>query len=266
MGQLGKTEFVTTKGKVILSIDPDSSFVQIKMLTHTGVELLELTNTALLSLGNENASMDGMLGWLLLGGAGGKSGRAVLRAPNKDEIIVLDAASGGVRAGGGGIDGNFFLHNAAGKTTLTLSGGTGDIILQNADCAEDFDVAEAEAAEPGTVVVFDGDGRLRPAVEAYDRKVAGVVSGAGDFRPGIVLDRHPDRARRAALALMGKVFCKVDAAHGAIAVGDLLTTSPTPGHAMVASDPARAFGAVVGKALRTHREGRGLVPMLVTLK
>jgi hypothetical protein len=65
---------------------------------------------------------------------------------------------------------------------------------------------------------------------------------------------------------MGKVYCKVDATDAAIAVGDLLTTSRTPGHAMKAEDPVRAFGAVIGKALRPLSGGLGLVPVLVALQ
>ncbi len=40
----------------------------------------------------------------------------------------------------------------------------------------------------------------------------------------------------------------VDAAYGTIKVGDLLTSSPTPGHAMRADDPKP--GTIVGKALQ----------------
>jgi hypothetical protein len=35
---------------------------------------------------------------------------------------------------------------------------------------------------------------------------------------------------------------------------------------MKASDPARAFGAVIGKALHPLQEGRGLIPILVSLQ
>jgi hypothetical protein len=35
---------------------------------------------------------------------------------------------------------------------------TGDIQLINADCAEDFDIAEVELVEPGTVMVIDSEG------------------------------------------------------------------------------------------------------------
>jgi hypothetical protein len=58
----------------------------------------------------------------------------------------------------------------------------------------------------------------------------------------------------------------VDADYGAIGLGDLLTTSGTLGHAMRAADPARAFGAVVGKALGSLEQGRGLLPILVALQ
>ena len=68
------------------------------------------------------------------------------------------------------------------------------------------------------------------------------------------------------IALMGKVNCKVDAQYAAIEVGDLLTTSPTPGHAMKATDPAKAFGTVIGKALKPLKEGTGLIPILISLQ
>ena len=65
---------------------------------------------------------------------------------------------------------------------------------------------------------------------------------------------------------MGKVYCKVDASTAPLAVGDLLTTSPTAGHAMKATDPARAFGAVIGKALQPLAGGCAMVPILVALQ
>jgi hypothetical protein len=46
----------------------------------------------------------------------------------------------------------------------------------------------------------------------------------------------------------------------------MLTTSPTEGHAMKACDPARAFGAVIGKALRPLATGIGLIPILIALQ
>jgi hypothetical protein len=143
---------------------------------------------------------------------------------------------------------------------------TGDISLANADCAEDFEIAAGCSAEPGTVMVLDDESSLRDSFQAYDKRVAGVISGAGSYQPGIVLDRHKGQGNRKPVALVGKVFCKADARFGSIAVGDLLTTSPTPGYAMRADDPLKAFGAVIGKALRPLAGGQALIPILITLQ
>ncbi len=148
-----------------------------------------------------------------------------------------------------------------GKVTVNV-----DIILANADCAEEFDIAEATDVEPGTVMVLDQDGALQPSQQAYDKRVAGVISGAGTYKPGIVLDKQQSSEHRMPVALVGKVYCRVDASYASIEVGDLLTTSDTPGHAMKADDPFKAFGSVIGKALRSLQAGRGLIPILIALQ
>jgi hypothetical protein len=146
----------------------------------------------------------------------------------------------------------------------------GDILLQNADCAEDFNIAEGILVEPGSVMVLGENGALFPCGRAYDKRVAGVISGAGDYRPGIVLDRQKtgssQNVNRLPIALLGKVYCRVDAQCAAIEVGDLLTTSPTLGHAMKATDREKAFGSVIGKALRPLQGGCGLIPVLISLQ
>jgi hypothetical protein len=142
----------------------------------------------------------------------------------------------------------------------------GDVLLTGADCAEQFDVDHQERLiEPGTVLVIGADGVLRRSEEAYDTRAAGVVAGAGIYRPGIVLDRQKASPNRLLVSLVGKVFCNVDGSYGAIEVGDLLTTSLTPGHAMKAIDSRRAFGAIIGKALKPWSRGTGLIPILVAL-
>ena len=141
-----------------------------------------------------------------------------------------------------------------------------DIILENADCAEDFDIAGLEKVDPGTVMVIDSEGSLRECDRAYDKCVAGVISGAGKYKPAIVLDKQKSSKNRMPIALMGKVYCKVDASYGVIEVGDLLTTSPTLGHAMKANDPMKAFGSVIAKALQPLASGEGLIPILIALQ
>ena len=158
---------------------------------------------------------------------------------------------------------------------------TGDIRLINAgDCAEDFDLAEGCEAighdpdtlsprskvEPGTVMVLDDNGAIRPSTDPYDKRVAGVVPGAGAYKSGIILDRRTSSRRRIPVALLGKVYCNVDADQQPIRVGDLLTTSPRPGYAMKACDPVNAFGAVLGKALCSLSSGQAQIPILVTLQ
>lgn len=208
-------------------------------------------------------------------GRKGQGGSVILfpstinKADTSDKASVfLDGENGNITLGGkmSETDGDIFIKNKNGDTTIHLDGDAGDIILNSADCAEEFDVSDPEKIEPGTVMVLDGEGKLQPSTQAYDKKVTGVVSGAGEYKPGIVLDRKRSQKDRVPVALMGKVYCKVDAQYSAIEVGDLLTTSPTPGHAMKANDPLKAFGTVIGKAMRTLESGQGLIPMLIALQ
>ena len=192
---------------------------------------------------------------------------------NPDRATVqLNAQRAELRVGNKGKAGHIFLFAAdgnPGKTTtasIHLDGSNGDIILQNGDAAEDFDIEESDNVDPGTVVVIGEDTRLRGCRQSYDRRVAGVIAGAGDSRPGLLLGRKVSSKKRLPVALVGRVFCKVDAQYGAIHLGDLLTTSPTAGHAMKASDSGRAFGAVLGKAMGSLQHGQGLLPVLVALQ
>ena len=64
------------------------------------------------------------------------------------------------------------------------------MVLNNADCAEDFDIAESAGSEPGTVMVIEEEGKLKPSNMAYDKRVIGVISGALNYKPGLVLDKR----------------------------------------------------------------------------
>jgi hypothetical protein len=161
------------------------------------------------------------------------------------------------------------IHGKGGRLAGLFEGDvevTGDIRLANADCAEEFDVVDGDDAEPGTVMVLTDEGTLRRSDQPHDKRVAGVISGAGEYKPGLILDKRQTAHARQPVALLGKVYCKVDAQYAAVQVGDLLTTSATPGHAMKAGDPLLAFGAVIGKALRPLAAGQGLIPILIALQ
>ena len=111
-------------------------------------------------------------------------------------------------------------------------------------------------------------GNLVLASESYDHKVAGVISGANDLDPALVMDKEGQNGEgfRVNVALTGHVWCWADASYGPITPGDLLTTSDTPGHAMTVAEFGRAKGAVLGKAMSSLDSGRGLVLILVGLQ
>ncbi len=220
---------------------------------------------------NASIHMDGN-GANIFAGGQGADGDLVLRSTTGQDRIRLDAGGGNAWLGGNGADGDLVIFPSSGdnttlsQATIHLNGDSGDIILQNADCAEDFEVEDCADAEPGTVMIIGDELKLRKSDQAYDKRVAGVVAGAGEYRPGIVLGRRKGLINQLPLALVGRIFCKVDAEQSPISVGDLLTSSPVPGHAMKAQDQMRAFGSVIGKALGNIKSGQGMIPVLVALQ
>ncbi len=168
-------------------------------------------------------------------------------------------------------------------------------LIQSSSCdlAETFLGPDLEA---GTVAVLDprNPESVIASTEAYQATVVGVVSTS----PGVLLNgptagfnEHVDeiKAVRAQLAvnpsdeglaarkneleamrdgwerghvpvaLVGRVPVKVDGSYGAIHAGDALTTSPTPGHAMV----LREAGPILGVALADYAGGAGTVLVLL---
>jgi hypothetical protein len=145
--------------------------------------------------------------------------------------------------------------------SLQITGGS--------DIAEPFEITGAESIKPGMVASIDPrhPGRLLISGKAYDRTVAGIVSGANGLNPGLTLKQKGITVDGTfPVALTGRVYCWADASNGPIQPGDLLTTSHTPGHAMKVTDYARAKGSIIGKAMTSLKTGRGLVLVLVTLQ
>jgi hypothetical protein len=177
--------------------------------------------------------------------------------------------------------GELKIYNAAGSATLVLDGhynsaGTSRIttdaleITGGADLSEQFDIGDGDSpVEPGMVVSIDPrrPGHLALCDRSYDRRVAGVISGAGGVRTGMLMGQSGSLADgELPVALAGRVYVWADASEGAIEPGDLLTTSDNPGHAMRVDDYSRAGGAILGKAMTGLSEGRGLVLVLVSLQ
>lgn len=181
--------------------------------------------------------------------------------------VVMDTNE--IMARNNGAAASLTLNNDGGDVIIAPQGEARVRVLQitGADLAEKFPASES--AEPGLLMEIDPTqpGKLRIARGAYNRRVAGVVSGAGDLPAGAILGNLPASENGPAIALSGRVWAWCDAATGAIQPGDMLTTAETPGHAMKVQSTDRAHGAVIGKAMTglPARE-KGLVLVLVNLQ
>src|SRR6266446_5414742 len=148
---------------------------------------------------------------------------------NMENADVLLNTNGGVERMRVTSAGNVGIGTGAPAARLHVAG---DVQVDGNLAAKYQDVAEwvptPTPLPPGVVVVVDPHGRNRvlAASGAYDTRVAGVVSS----RPGLLLgEGGNDKVK---VAHSGRVRVKVDASYGPVAVGDLLVTSPTAGHAM----------------------------------
>jgi hypothetical protein len=201
--------------------------------------------------------------------------------------VVGEASDGiGVQGNGYEIGGRFEASHPSGSGLIATGGATGfaakfdgnvqirdrdthEVALElgkGLDYAEGFDVSDAEALEPGTVLVIDPQtpGELTRSRHSYDTRVAGIIAGANGLGSGVRLGAG---AFDHDVALAGRVYCKVDATRAGIEPGDLLTTSDLPGFAMKATDADRAPGATLGKAMEPLAEGTtGQILVLVTLQ
>jgi hypothetical protein len=179
-------------------------------------------------------------------------------------LVAVNKGTGDIIKGFSGATGGDMVFRVEnnGKTSVSVLQITG-----GADLSEQFDVQQAGAEiRPGLVVCIDPDnpGKLVVSAKAYDRTVAGIISGAGGVQPGMMMGQRDSAADGAhPVALTGRVYVWADASHGPIQPGDLLTTSDVPGHAMKVTDYERSRGATLGKAMTRLAEGSGLVLMLV---
>jgi hypothetical protein len=206
-----------------------------------------------------------------------------------NELISLRVDAPVLSLGGGSVVNNASALKVGGAPTgatnnyaLWVAGGltrldgylrvAGNVQVDGNIAAKYQDVAEwvpsAQALEDGTVTIIDnrGPNRVVKSDKPYDTHVAGVVSA----QPGVLLGEAG--ADKTKLAHSGRVKVKVDARYGAIAIGDLLVTSATPGYAMrskpisVAGTEIHRPGTIIGKALEPLGTGQGEILVLLTLQ
>ena len=165
--------------------------------------------------------------------------------------------------------GNVGIGTASPAVKLDVNGTARVRVLEivGADVAEKFPVSQE--VTPGSVVMIDVEnpGKLCLSRGAYNRRVAGVVSGANDLPAGTILGHLPGNEDAPPIALSGRVWVNCDASEHAIEPGDLLTTAERAGHAQKVVDFPRAPGATIGKAMTGLAQGKtGLVLVLVNLQ
>jgi len=153
------------------------------------------------------------------------------------------------------------IGRATDKTSVSVLQITG-----GSDLAENFEIDGK--AEPGMVVAIDPNnaGQMVVSRRAYNRRVAGIISGANKLSTGMLLPNLDRSKPSSPIALAGRVWVFADASTGAIKPGDLLTTSPTAGHAMKVKNYRRGQGAIIGKAMSSLKSGRGMVLVLISMQ
>jgi hypothetical protein len=146
----------------------------------------------------------------------------------------------------------------------TITGGT--IVAKYQDVAEW--VPASHALPAGTVVTLDPSksNHVEASSQAYDTRVAGVVSE----QPGITLGESGEN--KVLVATTGRVRVTVDASHAPIHIGDLLVTSDIPGVAMksepitIGGRQIHSPGTLIGKALEPLEKGSGKILVLLSLQ
>ncbi|HAA14880.1 MAG TPA: hypothetical protein DCE41_25595 [Cytophagales bacterium] len=279
-GQDGELYVKDSNNRSVISADGNTGSLKVGSTGRNGdLKIIDSKNDTRIHLKGEHGIMSFLddrgrptleigsrYGNIYLGG-NGQDGDVQVKNEAGTVTAHLDGHGGSLILGGTGVNGDIKMKDNTNTETIRILGANGDIEFMNADLAEEFELQESivEDVEAGTVMIMNDQGQILPCDTVYDGRVVGVISGAGSYKPALVLDKKAGNNRQP-IAMVGKVYCKVDASVAPIRVGDLLTTSATPGHAMKATDRDRAFGTVIGKAMGIASVGQSMIPVLVNLQ
>lgn len=148
---------------------------------------------------------------------------------------------------------------ANGVGNIGTTGGFFNTVFAKSTSAQYADVAEqylADADYPvGTVLIVGGDNEVTQSNMVGQTSIAGTVSE----NPGVLMNRGLEGEHVVAVALLGRVPCRVI---GPINKGDLLMSSEISGVACKMENYAP--GCVIGKALESYStETEGTIEIMV---
>jgi hypothetical protein len=196
---------------------------------------------------------------------------------NHDILQISGTGLNNHGAYGGGTVRLIRVTNATGGDAfvITRDGNAtfgGNVTVAGNIAAKYQDVAEwvpaRQAMTAGTVVALDTEksNQVMPSTQAYDTRVAGVVSA----QPGITLGEGG--SGKVLVATTGRVRVRVDATRVPIRIGDLLVTSDKEGMAMksvpllIGGRQMHTPGTLIGKALEPLASGTGEILVLLSLQ
>ena len=222
------------------------------------VNAANVNATTLSATGNVNAANAYLTGrFLAIGNVTGGNITSAGIISTTGNITAGNVNSTGAYSTVGTITGgNLITAGLVGAGTVSSSGTvTGTSFVGVATSAQYADLAENYTADagyaPGTVLEFGGPCEVTVAAEESVR-VAGIVS----TQPAHLMNSHLQAEHVVALALIGRVPCKV---RGTINKGDMLV-SGGDGYAIAKETPI--LGTVIGKAISSST-GDNIIEVVV---
>lgn len=272
------------------SIQANSSSQPALAISNQSGTGLQVTGNASITTGNSTA--------LTVAGTGSQT----IKAQNNGGVAVEGDATTGVGVYGNSTSYNgvvaqndnslypaLYAKNSAGGTAAEFDGDTiikGNLTVTGSKGGFVVDVARNDGPdniEAGDLVIITGSApavignipvpTVKKADSAYATGVIGVANQHYSVKSGSYDNGAIAPGEYFSIVTLGAFqTVKVDTSNGPIAPGDLLVASGTnPGYAMKASmanvnGVPIAPAGVVGKALGSLSKGKGVIPLVVTLK